>query len=451
MNVLSTPPPVLPVTDWRFPAVDETRLDNGIRVLGYHCPGQYVVSASLLFAVPLNAEPRSREGVAGLTGSCLTKGAAGRSAEVFADDLAGCGADLEAAAFPDGFAVRLAVPATHVEQAFALLREAVTEPAFDSGEFEHQKRLRLQEIDHARGYPQHVAVEQLNAVLFGDARAARPVGGHRATVQAVRRDDVVEYAARHLAPDIATLVVAGDFTDFSPLDLARRSLGDWTRQAGADLTPEQPTPYEGAQLVLVDWPDAPQSTIRMAGPGITRGDPRWPALFVANYAVGGNFSSRINSVLRERKGLTYGATSTLDTGRSTGVLAVSTAVRSDATAEALADLTAILSEARGTLTEREVSTGIRAASDSAALGFERSDAVVGRVEMLVSQGLPLDHVDRNLQRIREVTTDSANATYSEVVTPEAMSVVVVGDARTVRDPLRDWGYASLVERPADPG
>ena len=74
-----------------------------------------------------------------------------------------------------------------------------------------------------------------------------------------------------------------------------------------------------ARIILIDWPDAPQTTIRLAGRGITRADDRWPALFVANHAVGGNFSSRLNTVLREEKGLTYGASSALDTSRHAGL------------------------------------------------------------------------------------------------------------------------------------
>jgi predicted Zn-dependent peptidase len=168
-------------------------------------------------------------------------------------------------------------------------------------------------------------------------------------------------------------------------------------------------------------------------------------MFAANFAIGGNFMSRINSVLREQKGFTYGAGSSLDTGRSTGLVAVSTAVRADATAEALEDVVTILRDARGSITAEEVGIASRAATESAALGFERADSVVGRVELLLSQGLPLDHVDANLDRIRNVTADDANAALASVLQPDALTIVVVGDAALLREPLRAWGYADLQE------
>jgi zinc protease len=449
VSVRETPPDVAPAADWRFPAVVERHLDNGLRVLVYHCPGQYVVSASLLFDVALSAEPRSREGVAGLTGRCMSRGAGGRSAEEFADSVALCGADLDASAFADGFAVRLSVPTTNLSAALDLMADAVVRPAFNAEEFAKEKRLRLQEIEQTHAYPEHVATEELNAALFGEARASRPVGGAAETVEQVERVDVVAFAATHLHPDDATMIIAGDFTSVDPMPAVVDSFGDWSRPGREPAAAaERPAVYGSRQLLLRDWADAPQSTLRVAGPGILRGDPRWPSLFVANFAVGGNFSSRINTVLREQKGVTYGAGSSLDTGRGVGVFGVSTAVRADATAESADDIVSILADAAGTLTDDEVERAIRAATESAALGYERAEAVVSRVEMMLSQGLPLDYVDTNLAGVRAVTTASANEAYTQVIDPANLTVVVVGDAASLREPLSAWGYCDLRQLPA---
>jgi predicted Zn-dependent peptidase len=326
------------------------------------------------------------------------------------------------------------------------MADATQRPTLSAGEFAQEQRLRLQEIEQARAYPQHVAQEELNAALFGDTRSARPAGGESASVSRVERDDVVAYAEAHLRPAHATMIMAGDFSGLDPQALVDKAFGEWSRQEGGSPgSGAPPVVASTPRVLLVDWPDAPQSTLRFGGAGIDRGDVRWPAMFVANYAVGGNFSSRINTVLREDKGVTYGANSALDTSRGTGLVTVSTAVRSDATAQSVADVITILAGAAGTLTDEEVENAVRAASDSAALGFERADAVVNRVEMLVSQRLPLDHVDTNLAGIRAVTTGSANTAYVSVVDPAAMTVVVVGDAASVREPLQGLGHGAVDE------
>lgn len=443
MTTVESPPPVEAPAQWRFPAYREDRLPNGLRVLVYQCPGQYVAAAALVIEVPLNAERPEVEGVAELTARCLTRGTAAMTAEQFADQLAMCGADLEASASLDAFAVRLTVPVAHLSRGLELMADAVGDAAFAESEVTHERTLRLQEIDQAHAYPQHVANEQLNAALFGVARAARPVGGSAETVTAVTRDDVTAYAGAYLRPAGATLLLAGDFTSTDPVQTAQRSFAAWSRQGGQLPRVETPAIAPAAQLLLVDWPEAPQSTIRVAGPALTRADPRWPAMVVANHAVGGSFSSRINTVLREEKGYTYGATSSLDSSRRTGIFAVSTAVDSAATAEAVSDVLSLVAAADGSLTDEEVATAVRALTQSAPLGFERAEAVAGRAELLISQGLPLDHVDANLERIRAVTTSSANAAYADVIDPHALTVLVVADATSARSGLSALGYADL--------
>jgi zinc protease len=440
---VDAPPEVRPAVGWRFPPVRESRLHNGIRLLAYELPGQYVVSSSLVFDLPLNAEPADREGVAGLVARCMARAAGGLSADDFSDALAACGAELEASASPDGFSVQLSVPVSQLARGLDLMAMAVADPSYASKEFEQEKRLRLQEIEHAKAYPGSVTVEAMNAALFGDARAARPVGGSTETVEAVSRDDLAAFAASYLHPGIATLVMAGDFSAVDPRELAERSIGLWRRGPGEVVQPEDSPVSARPRLLLIDWPDAQQATVRLAGRGITRGDPRWPALFVANYVVGGSFGSRLNTVLREQKGLTYGVSSGLDSRRTVGLLGVGASVQSAAAAEAVGEVLGILRDAAGTLTDEEVAVGVRASTDSAALGFERASAVVARVEMLVTHGLPLDHVDRNLERIRSVDAGAANAAYIDVIHPDGLSVVVAGGAAELADPLRALGHADL--------
>ena len=228
-----------------------------------------------------------------------------------------------------------------------------------------------------------------------------------------------------------------------PAELAERTIGRWTDEPGLTAQPEDSPVSVGPRLLLVDWPDAPQATVRIAGPGITRGDPRWAAMFVANYAVGGSFGSRLNTVLREQKGFTYGVSSGLDSGRTVGLFGVGASVQSRSTAEAVGEVLEILRDAAGTLSDEEVAVGVRAATDSAALGFERASAVVGRVEMLLTHRLPLDHVDLNLERIRSVDAAATNSAFSEVVHPEELTVVVAGDASELAQPLGALGHAEL--------
>ncbi len=447
MSPSTSPPAVVSNVGWRFPPVRETVLPNAIRLLAYDCPGQFVIAATLVFEVPLAVEPRALEGVAGLAGRLLTQGSGALSAERFADALALCGADLEVVASVDAFVVRLEAPVTKLREALALMAQCVSDPMVAAEEFANEQRLRLDEIEQEKAYPNALASKALNRALYPESsRRSRPAGGTAETVGAIRRDDVVDYVRDRLYPSGTTLIMTGDFRNTDPRALAAEAFGSWAGggEASSGLG-DFPVVSWAPRIVLVDQPAAPQSTLRVAGPAITRADPRWAALFVANYCVGGSFGSRINTVLREQKGFTYGADSSVQTTRDVGVFVVATSVRSDATTEALSDIVTITRDVRGGFSDEEVGRAVTAASESMALGFERASAVAARVELLVSSGLPLDHIDTNLAALRAVTPAAAAEAYRDVIDPATFTIVVVGDRATHADALASLGHGPLAD------
>ena len=165
-------------------------------------------------------------------------------------------------------------------------------------------------------------------------------------------------------PTARDLIIAGDFADLDPAALAADAFASW-RGSGDDLddvVATVPVPPIGLSCCWSNWPERPQSTLRLAAPGITRADERWPAMFVANFAIGGNFSSRINTRAARAEGRHVRRQLVASTRRvATGLLAVSTAVRTDATAEALGRHRRRSCATRAArLTDDEVSDGRRA-------------------------------------------------------------------------------------------
>ena len=172
---MSARPPVLTGTPWTFPpAGRETHLSNGMRLLMYDCPGQHVIAVTLFFDVPLTVEPRHIEGIARLDRSMPDPG----RRRPDRGGVRGCAGALRRRPRRVRIAGRVrrtAVGADHPpRRRSAADGRRGPPPTFIDTEFEHEQTLRLQEIEQARAYPQHVAVELLNAALFGDsARADR--------------------------------------------------------------------------------------------------------------------------------------------------------------------------------------------------------------------------------------------------------------------------------------
>ena len=198
------------------------------------------------------------------------------------------------------------------------------------------------------------------------------------------------------------------------------------------------------RVVLIDRPGAPQSEVRVGHIGQPRSTPDYHALSVMNALLGGLFTSRLNALLREEKGYTYGVHSGFDMRRAAGPFSVRCAVESDVTAPAVADIVAELGRVRAAPVEadeldmaRDFLVGVFP------LRFETSAQVAGALAGLVVYDLPDDELDRYRPTISAVSVEDVQAAAEAHVHPDDASVVIVGDASKFADALRDGGYGDV--------
>jgi len=443
VNPLATPfppqPPIAPPGPWNFPRPEHATLSNGIQVLTYRLPGQYAISAQLVLDLPLSAEERAIEGVGTICTRVLDEGTRTHAGEEFAELLeaegAGFGVDLNLSGLQAG----LDVPATRLDRALELFAEAVTEPSLSDEDVERHVQLRLAEIEQAQANSAQAASIAFRSAVFDPAsRAARMNGGDPDTVAAVTPDAVRRFHADHFGPRGATLVLAGDFGQ-DPVALAEAYLGQWSvEQLPVTHAPPVPAP---ASARLIDRPGAVQADVRLGGFGIDRTDPRWADVTVASYAMGGAFLSRLNAVLREEKGYTYGVRMQFSPMRSGGSFAVSGSFRTDVVADALVEASRLLSVADRPITAQEVDEAVAYFVGVSPLRYATADGVAEQVATQLLSGLDEDYVDTNLAALRAVTPDSATAAYEALVRPGDLTLVVVGDGARISEPLQQAGFA----------
>ena len=441
-------PPVGPPASWSFPEPVEGRLSNGITTLTYRLPGQHVVSAHLVLDLPLNAEDPDQEGVATMCARVLDEGSRSHPGEEFAELLetegAGFGVELTLA----GTQAVLDVPASRLDRALALFAEAVTEPALADDDVRRHVVLRLAEIEQAQANSAQTASTAFRAAVFDpESRASRMNGGEAGTVAAVTTEAVREFHRRHYGPRGATLILAGDFAG-DPVALAEAHLGRW-RNDDQQQTRYQEPAAAPPQLLVVDRPGAVQADVRLGGFSVDRRDPRWADITVASYAMGGAFLSRLNAVLREDKGYTYGVRMQFSPLRSAGSFAVQGSFRTEVVADALAITRDLLRTEDRPFTADEVREAVAYFVGVSPLRYATADGIADQVGTQVLAELPRDYVDRSLAALRAVTPASATAAYAELVDLERLTLVVVGDAAVIAEPLRAVGFDSLVVRRAD--
>ncbi len=432
---------------WQFPVAATTTLPNQMTLIAYDVPGQYVFSVRLAVPAPLAAEPRAVEGVGTIMARTLDEGTLRHTAEEMAELLERKGIALGAGMAEHGLVVDLDVAQRHLGPALELLTECVTEATFPEAEVARHVRTRLADIEQEyAGAGSRAALEFISTFFADSDRASRPAGGSRQSVQAITAEDVRAFHAEHVRPDAATVVVAGDFSGLDVAAEVARTLGSWEagpRAEVAERVPRSRVALDAARIVFVDRPGSVQTELYLGCPGPDRRvEGGWAPYPVLSFVVGGSPHSRIDAVLREEKGYTYGIRCGFRPRAHGGLFVTSGSVRADATAESVGLALEILDGARDGFTEAETTSGIDFIAKTAPGRYATADAIADEAVMLALDGLTTEFTTRNLQELERLTPGELQEAYDRYVTGQ-WTVVLVGDAGAYAEAVQALGRGEV--------
>ena len=433
-------PAVQPAEPYTFPEAERRTLPNGLEVVVYDVPGQYVHSVRVSLPLPLAREPRDKEGIATIMARTLDEGTANYTSSEFALLLERKGVALGAGASEAGVSVDVDVAKRHLEYALDLLRQTLTEPSFPAAEVARHVKQRLAEIEQERSVAAQRGAIELIATFFDPAeRSSRPTAGTRDTVAAITRDDVAGFHAREVSPVGATLILAGDLDGIDAFAAIQTALGGWTAPQGWEAPPEPVaarTAADRGRVVMVDRPGSVQTELVVATPGPDRRvDGGWSPYPVLGFVLGGSPNARVDAVLREEKGYTYGIRSAFRPRRRGGLFLTSGSVRGDVTVEALDILLTILDGARQGFTDTETKQGVDYIAMTAASRYATADAIADEAAGLAFEGLTTEFTTATLRDLALVDALRLSDAYRRFA-DGAWTVIVVGDAAAHADGIR---------------
>jgi len=441
---------------WAFPAPERGALANGLTVLHCHRPGQQVAAVEICLDAPLDAEPDGLDGIATIMVDALSEGTGKYTAEEFAAELELCGATLESHADYLGARVSLEVPVSRLPRALGLLAEALRAPTFAGSEIERLVRNRLDEIPLELASPGRRAAKQLAQELFpASARMSRPRQGTEDTVARIDAPGVRAFYEAHVRPSTATAVIVGDLTSIDLDAVLAATLGGWGGDSAGPLPVPPVTADDTSRVVLVDRPGAVQTQLLIGRIGPDRHDPAWPALVLGTYCLGGTLTSRLDRVLREEKGYTYGVRAfeqvlrspvpcAADGATGASVLAISGSVDTASTGPALDDLRTILRTlAAEGLTETERDMAVQNLVGVAPLRYETAASVAGTLADQVEQHLSDNYQAQLYARLAETGVGEATAAVVAAFPENRLVTILVGDASQIRAPVEALGIGDV--------
>jgi zinc protease len=448
MSTTTLPPAPTAPRPYHFPKFERRTLPNGLTIWLVPLPDRELVNVHLVVDGGAAAEDEARAGVAALTAQLLVTGTRTLDAAAFAEATERLGIEMSSESSWDSARAAFQALPRFIDEGLGLLSDMVREPRLDPAEFERLKAERLTDILQARADPGRLADERFLHHLYDEATPYhRLSAGTPESVTSLSLDDVRTHHRTHFLPGRAHLIVAGAFDPDTVVRAAEERLGDWEGK-GPGHREIQPRTRGGRRIVLVDRPGSVQSELRVGLIGITRLDPRFFKVNVMSAILGGVFWSRLNVRLREELGYTYGAHTYLDLRRSPGPFSARTAVQTEVTAPALTELLGQIDRIRA---DDVPAKELREVKDYLIgvfpLRFETTGGVAAAIEPLVNYGLPDDYWQTYRDKLEAVTEGDVRSAAADLLAPDQLLCLVVGDAAKVRAELEatEVGPMEVVE------
>ncbi len=444
-----------PASAVHLPSIRKETLGNGLAVWTVAHNSVPVVSFMLVVPAGSAQDPAGLAGLASLTGDMLDEGSGARSAIDMHDALARIGAQFDTEVGVDASSLSLTTLTTWQAKGLTLLADMSTRPALVEAEVDRVRQLRVNRLGQLRDLPQFVAQQAFTRFIFGDHPYGHLPVGNQQTLGAATGEAVRAFHRRVFVPQGTTLVAVGQAPHEELLAAVTEAFGGWEAAPEAlghvpAVIAEPPDQPPFGRLALVHRAAAAQSELRIGQVAAARNTPDYHALLVLNTVLGGQFISRINMTLRQKKGYTYGARTAFEFHRLRGPFAFQSSVHSQVTADALREAMSEIEAIRGTrpATAAEIETAKAALTQGYARNFETAQQVARAVAQLALFGLPDDYFEQFVPRVNAVTADDVLRVAREYLNPDRMGIVIVGDRDVVEPGLAALPYGDPVPIPA---
>lgn len=439
-------PAVADLTALDFPAIERTKLKNGVEVVFARRTTVPTVNVAVSFDAGYAADPHSALGTQSLMLSLMDEGTTNLNSIAFAEAKERLGAQIDATANADETVFSLFALKPNLGASLSLLADYIRNPAFDAKELERVRAQQLNRLKAELNNPNAIAARLMAPMLYG---ADHPYGippsglGDAKAVETATRDQLAAFHSAWIRPDNARIFVVGDTTLAEVKKQLDSTLGAWKAPKTAkpvknfDIAIPAPQP----RIVLFDRPKSPQSVI-VAGKVLdAKGGDELEVLRSANDIFGGNFLSRFNTNLRETKGWSYGVRSRIsgETDRLSWVAVAP--VQADRTGDSIKELQKDLKSflADKGVTKEELERTINGSVRELPGSFETSADVLAGLRQIVKFGRPDNYYETLPATYEAMTTAEIDAAARKALSTDDLVYVVVGDAAVVKPQLDGLG------------
>lgn len=443
------PPASGPARDIQFPDITRARTSSGLELNTVQFGHLPLVYLRLVVRSGSATDPENLPGLAQTVAQMLKEGTRTRSSAQLAEEVEFLGANLSVGSDQENVYIMISAMEEHLDEAMEILADVARNPRFAAGELDRLKRRELNRLRLSSQQPRYLARRTFYSEIYGAHPYAR-VDTTEEALGRISRADLTRWHRAHVLPNNSFLVATGAVDPAQIQAAAERAFRGWRARTVPETEYATPPERTAREVIVVDRPESVQSVIYVGNLALSRNDPDFVPLQVANQVLGGSAASRLFMDLREQRSLTYGAYSGIQEMAQIAPFIAYAAVRNEVTEQAMAGfmehLDKIVAEEAP---QNEVTDAKRYLSDSFPLDIETAGRVASMVEALRVFGMPDDYWDTYRTSIRAVTPSQAHEAAREYIRPDRALIVAVGRAADIVQPLRRYGPVRVIDADGD--
>jgi len=424
-----------------LPEVWTATLENGLKVYGIENQELPLVEFALVLDGGHQFDTPEKNGVANLMTDIMMEGTATKTPEDLEEEMDLLGSRIFMSTGQFNISIRASTLSRNFSKTIELIEELLLEPRWDEEEFGRIKTKTKNDLKRNQAYPEYISNLVFSEKVYGGAHImSLPTSGTPETIETITIDDLKNFYENYYTPNLTRVHIVGNISKDDALK-ALSGLGKNWKQNEVEI-PSFPYPDEpgNSTLVFVDIPNAKQSVINIGYLSMSKADPDFYAATVMNFMLGGSFSGRINLILREEKGYTYGARTVFSGSKLRGPFRASSSVRTNVTYESVKIFKEEMEKYRESISEEDLEFTKNSMIKSNARAMESLWSKMNILRTMSNYDVDVTYINDEEEIIRNMTLEQHKELAQKYITPGKMIYVVAGDAATQFVKLKSAGF-----------
>ncbi len=416
-----------------LPEIQSFLLSNGLNILFVQRDFLPIIRMNLITYCGSIFDPIGKSGLANLFSMVIDEGAGDYNSLELSEEFEVLGSSFNSSCNHDNVVLSIQSLSEHFDRTLELLSTIILRPQFNDPDFHREKRKVEVKLLQQKDEPEELADQAFAHLIYGGNNSySVPILGYENSINEININEIRNYYNNNFTPEKSCLIVVGNLSKEKLIDLLEKYLNDWKNKSKM-FAPKFEQLKNKKMISVLNKEGAVQTEIRVGHQSSKRNSSDYYPKFLMNMILGGQFTSRINLNLRERKGFTYGATSSFSYYKNSGEFCVSTSVSTENTYATVKEILFELEKIKQGATKQELDFTRSSVIRKFPSQFESDWQIASNLSSLAIHNLPYDYFNTYIDKIKNVSEEEVNRAAVENIKLKELSIVLVGDEKKLMD------------------